>query len=52
MALMPANRLLTLLDLRRWRLAALFTPLRGPFVFLWLVAFDHAACDSGARRFI
>ena len=39
MALMPANRLLTLLGLRRWRLAALFLPLVGPFVFMWLVAF-------------
>ncbi len=39
MALMPANRLLTLLGLRRWRLAALFIPLAGPFVFMWLVAF-------------
>jgi hypothetical protein len=39
MALMPANRLLTLLGLRRWRLAALFIPLVGPFVFMWLVAF-------------
>ena len=36
---MPANRLLTLLGLRRWRLAALFIPLVGPFVFMWLVAF-------------
>lgn len=40
MALMPANRLLTLLGLRRWRLAALFLPGIGPFVFLWLVAFS------------
>ncbi len=39
MALMPANRLLTVLGLRRWRLAALFIPLVGPFVFMWLVAF-------------
>jgi hypothetical protein len=39
MALMPANRLLTLLGLRRWRLAVLFLPGVGPFVFLWLVAF-------------
>lgn len=39
MALPPANRLLTLLGLRRWRLAALFLPGIGPFVFLWLVAF-------------
>ena len=39
MALMPANRLLTLLGLGRWRLAVLFLPGVGPFVFLWLVAF-------------
>ena len=53
MALMPANRLLTLLGLRRWRLAALFIPLVGPFVFMWLVAFPgRAACASAeaARR--
>lgn len=39
MALMPANRLLTVLGLRRWRLAVLFIPLVWPFVFMWLVAF-------------
>ncbi len=39
MALMPANRLLTLQGLRRWRLAVLFLPMVGPFVFMWLVAF-------------
>ena len=46
MALMPANRLLTLLGLRRWRLAALFLPLVGPFVFLWLVAFPGRAAPA------
>lgn len=53
MALMPANRLLTLLGLRRWRLAALFIPLVGPFVFMWLVAFPSgakAAPAEGVRR--
>ena len=53
MALMPANRLLTLLGLRRWRLAVLFLPLVGPFVFMWLVAFPgRAACAPAevARR--
>ncbi|EKM99429.1 hypothetical protein MXAZACID_10578 [Acidocella sp. MX-AZ02] len=53
MALMPANRLLTLLGLQRWRLAALFIPLVGPFVFMWLVAFPgRAACApaEAARR--
>jgi hypothetical protein len=49
MALMPANRLLTVLGLRRWRLAVLFLPGIGPFVFLWLVAFPgfHAREDRG-----
>jgi len=52
MALMPANRLLTVLGLRRWRLAALFIPLVGPFVFMWLVAFPSRAADApaGATR--
>jgi MFS family permease len=44
LGLVPANRLLTRLGLRRWRLAALFLPGFGPLVFLWLVAF------SGARE--
>ncbi len=53
MALMPANRLLTLLGLPRWRLAVLFIPLVGPFVFMWLVAFpgrSTAAPAEAARR--
>lgn len=50
MALMPANRLLTLLGLRRWRLAALFIPLLGPFVFMWLVAFPGASVNIGRPR--
>lgn len=53
MALMPANRLLTLLGLRRWRLAALFIPLVGPFVFMWLVAFPGSVASApaeGVRR--
>ncbi len=41
MAPMPANRLITLLGLRRWRLAALFIPLVGPFTFMWLVMFSR-----------
>ncbi|MGE4480847.1 hypothetical protein [Acidocella sp.] len=49
MALMPANRLLTLLGLRRWRLAALFIPLVGPFVFMWLVAFPGGAAGAPAE---
>lgn len=52
MALFPANRLLTVLGLRRWRLAALFIPLLGPFVFMWLVAFPggSASPSSSMRR--
>ncbi len=49
MALMPANRLLTVLGLRRWRLAALFIPLVGPFVFLWLVAFPGSVAGAPAE---
>jgi hypothetical protein len=54
MALMPANRLLTLLGLRRWRLATLFLPGIGPFVFLWLVALpgrpSPAPIDAARRE--
>ena len=53
MALIPANRLLTLLGLRRWRLAALFLPGVDPFVFLWLAAFPvrpSPAPTEAARR--
>ncbi len=49
MALMPANRLLTLLGLRRWRLAVLFLPLVGPFVFMWLVAFPGRSALASAK---
>ncbi len=42
LGLLPANRLLTRLGLRRWRLAALFLPGIGPLVFMWLVAFSGA----------
>ena len=42
LGLVPANRLLTRLGLRRWRLAALFLPGIGPLVFMWLVAFSGA----------
>ena len=48
MALMPANRLLTVLGLRRWRLAVLFIPLVGPFVFMWLVAFPSRVTAASA----
>jgi hypothetical protein len=49
MALTPANRLLTLLGLRRWRLAALFLPGVGPFVFLWLIAFPARQAAAPAE---
>ena len=49
LGLVPANRLLTRLGLRRWRLAALFLPLAGPFVFMWLVAFPGKAAGAPAE---
>jgi len=40
LGLIPANRLLSRLGLRRWWLAALFLPGVGPLLFMWLVAFS------------
>ena len=47
LALIPANRLLTRLGLRRWRLVALFLPVIGIAVFVWLTAFGHADDPEG-----
>jgi len=47
LALLPANRRLTRLGLRRWRLAALFLPGIGPAVFMWLVTFSGTREQGG-----